>query len=161
MGEMTPVECWVKESNHGEPKKAGLNHGLKTLRRWWPTGSMYLLVALNLTQSKMGLYNRFTADILNKMALYINRYKCLVSLGKLKAFWRTWSEYPHGNIQLEVNNKCLLYMRNFGISLVFSTEGTWFQNHEAPSTWIISVDMSSIYGILSLPNLHKRIIKYS
>lgn len=89
MGEMTPVECWVKESNHGEPKKkAGLNHGLKTLRRWWPTGSMYLLVALNLTQSKMGLYNRSTADILNKMALYINRYKCLVSLGKLKVFWR-------------------------------------------------------------------------
>lgn len=78
-----------------------------------------------------------------------------------EGFLKTWSEYPHGNIQLEVKNKCLLCMRNFGISLVLSTEGTWFWNHEAPSTWIISVDLSSIYSILRFPIIHNGIIKYS
>lgn len=80
---------------------------------------------------------------------------------EIEDFLKTWSEYPHGNIQLEVNNKCLLYTRNFGSSHVFSTEGTWFWNHEAPSTWIISIDLSSIYSILSFPIIHNGIIKYS
>ena len=33
MGEMTPAECWVKESNHGEPTRAGLKSWFKDSKK--------------------------------------------------------------------------------------------------------------------------------
>lgn len=64
MGEVTPEEHWVKDSDHRKPKRAGLKSGLKDSDKMVASRLNLPVSCTEFGSIQTGLYNGSTADIL-------------------------------------------------------------------------------------------------